>query len=129
MVGLKGAGKTTILHRLIGEIVQGYRNRYNPINCGHKNVLVHPTAGQIHERFSESFRCAEIINLCLFYKVTIIKIISVSLALKLSQQLLQLASMLKLSKLKISPSLHGMLEELKKMGYFGVTTFTNMSER
>ena len=55
MVGLKGAGKTTILHRLIGEIVQGYRNRYNPINCGHKNVLVHPTAGQIHERFSESF--------------------------------------------------------------------------
>ena len=36
MVGLKGAGKTTILHQLIGEIVQGYRNRYNLINCGHK---------------------------------------------------------------------------------------------
>ena len=25
-------------------------------------------SGQIHERFSESFRCAKIINLCLFYK-------------------------------------------------------------
>ena len=66
MVGLKGAGKTTILHKLIGEIVQGYRNRYNLINCGRKIFFAYQTAGQIHERFSsESFRCAKIINLCL----------------------------------------------------------------
>ena len=64
-----------------------------------------------------------------FTKITINKIIPVSLALKLSQQLLQLASMLKVSKSRISSSQHGMLVELTKSGYFGVTTFTNMSER
>ena len=62
-----------------------------------------------------------------FTKNTINKIIPASIALKLSQQLLQLASMLKLSNLKISPSHHGMLVELTKLGYFGVITFTNMS--